>query len=91
DHANGPGGHSICRHASHFEEESSLSAAVMEVPRDQPQKSRITIALGKPCHAWRSPAGQVSFRMDSPREEISEGFYSGETWKTFYTEEPNTA
>ncbi|HJM42476.1 MAG TPA: C45 family peptidase, partial [Nitrospinota bacterium] len=29
DHANGPGGHSICRHASHFEEESSLSAAVM--------------------------------------------------------------
>ncbi|MFQ5913875.1 MAG: C45 family autoproteolytic acyltransferase/hydrolase [Nitrospinota bacterium] len=91
DHANGPGAHSICRHARRFEEESSLSAAVMEVPRDQPQRSRITIALGKPCHAWRSHAGQVSFQMDSPREEIPEGFHSGETWKTFYTEEPNTA
>lgn len=91
DHANGPGANSICRHGSHFEEESSLSAAIMEVPRDHPERSRVNIALGKPCHAWRSPAGHVSLRMDSPQEQIPQGFLSGDTWKAFYTEEPNMA
>jgi len=89
DHANGPGPNSICRHGTHFSEETSLSAAVMEINESEPEKSKISIALGKPCHAWRSKEAHITLSMQMGPEDIPEGFKNGEIWKKFYTEEPN--
>ncbi len=88
DHGNGPGPNSICRHGSHFSEEISLAAMVMEVNGKEPEKSRFGICLGKPCHAWRDPAGHVIGNMGCRRQEIAEGFFNGEVFKKFYVEEP---
>ncbi len=88
DHANGPGPNSVCRHGSQFTEEISLSAMVMEVNGKEPEKSRFGICLGKPCHAWRDPAGHVVGNMSCRRQEIPEGFFNGEVFKKFYVEEP---
>ena len=89
DHANGPGPNSICRHGTHFSEETSLSAAVMEINKENPEKSKISIALGKPCHAWRDKRAHISLSMEVKPEDIPEGFKNGEIWKEFYTEEAN--
>jgi hypothetical protein len=88
DHANGPGPNSICRHGSHYREETSLGAAVIEIERSDPKKSRIVMSLGKPCRAWRDPAGRVSLTMDRLSEAIPAGFTDGGAWKRFYSEEP---
>ncbi|MFQ5851761.1 MAG: C45 family autoproteolytic acyltransferase/hydrolase [Candidatus Binatia bacterium] len=87
DHANGPGPNSICRHGRHFSEEVSLSAAVMEIDRENPRRSRISFALGKPCHAWRDQKGHVDLDMDMDTSSIPTDFSSGEAWKEFYLEE----
>lgn len=88
DHANGPGPNSICRHGTHFAEETSLSAAVMEINGKNPEKSKIAIALGKPCHAWRAKEARITLDMTMGLKDISEGLKDGETWKKYYTEEP---
>lgn len=88
DHANGPGPNSICRHGSHYREETSLGAAVIEIDRQAPEKSTIIIALGKPCHAWRNPEGYIKLAMDSDPAEVPTGFFDGNVWKKFYSEEP---
>jgi len=89
DHANGPGPNSICRHGAHFSEETSLSSAVMEINGKEPDKSRIAIALGKPCHAWRAKEAHFTCHMTIGPEDLQEGVRNGEIWKKFYTEEPN--
>ncbi|MFQ5912767.1 MAG: C45 family autoproteolytic acyltransferase/hydrolase [Nitrospinota bacterium] len=91
DHANGPGPNSICRHGKTPEEETSLSAMVMELEPERPKKSLVTIAMGKPCHAWRDPEGHVTLSMDCKPEEIPQPFLNGEVWKRLYTEEPRAA
>ena len=88
DHVNGPGPNSICRHGNHFLDETSLSSAVMEINEDNPEKSKIFIALGKPCHAWRDKRANLSFTMDMDFSSIPNNFKNGEIWKEFYTEEP---
>ncbi len=88
DHGNGPGPNSICRHGTHYSEETSLGAAVIEIDREDPLKSRIVMSLGKPCHAWRDPAGQLSLTMDSLDGSLPAGFTDGGVWKQFYSEEP---
>lgn len=88
DHANGPGPNSICRHGNHFSEETSLSSMVMEINGKEPQKSRIAIALGKPCHSWASKDGHIIADMTIRSEDIPEGLRNGEIWKKYYTEEP---
>jgi len=91
DHANGPGPNSICRHGTDFHEEVSLSAMVMELNGKEPEKSRFGICLGKPCHAWRDPAGHVFGDLTMRREDIPAGFFDGEVFKKFYQEEPRFA
>jgi hypothetical protein len=88
DHANGPGPNSICRHGTHFSEETSLSASVIEINGKNPEKSKIAIALGKPCHAWRAKEAHITLDMAMGVKDIPEGLLNGETWKKFYTEEP---
>lgn len=91
DHAHGPGPNSICRHGTDFTEEVSLSAMVMELNGKEPQKSRFGICLGKPCHAWRDPAGHVFGDLAMRREDIPAGFFDGEVFKRFYQEDPRLA
>jgi hypothetical protein len=91
DHANGPGPNSICRYGTTPEEETSLSAMVMEINPEEPAKSVVSICLGKPSYAWRDPAGNVTLSMDSKSENIPADFLNGEVWKKFYTEEPYAA
>lgn len=88
DHVNGPGPNSICRHGNHFSEETSLSSAVMEINREKPEKSKIALALGKPCHAWRAREAHIALDMTMGSEDIPEGLRHGQIWKKFYTEEP---
>ena len=88
DHANGPSQNSICRHGNHYREETSLGAAVIEIDREAPEKSTISMALGKPCHAWRSPDGYITMSVDANASEIPTGFFDGGIWKKFYSEEP---
>jgi len=89
DHANGPGPNSICRHGTHFSEETSLSSMVMEINGKAPLKSRIAISLGKPCHAWVSKEAHIIGDMTMGEKDIPEGLRNGEVWKKYYTEEPN--
>jgi isopenicillin-N N-acyltransferase like protein len=88
DHYNGPSQNSICRHGTHYSEETSLGAAVIEIDHEQPQKSRIIMSLGKPCHAWRDPAGRLTLTMDAVDGNLPPGFTDGGVWKQFYSEEP---
>lgn len=88
DHENGPGPCSVCRHDSRVEEETSLSAAVMEINKEHPEQSVIRIALGKPCHAWREPDGHIAISMNFADGDIPEAFLSGEVFKKYYVETP---
>ncbi|HWP34012.1 MAG TPA: C45 family autoproteolytic acyltransferase/hydrolase, partial [Thermodesulfobacteriota bacterium] len=88
DHENGPGPNSICRHGTHYTEETSMAAMVAEIDGDDPLRSRVAVALGKPCHAWRHPEGHLVVRLDVRPEALPAGFLTGETWKRFWTEEP---
>jgi hypothetical protein len=88
DHTNGPGPNSICRHGAHYREETTQSAQVAEIDAASPKKSRVFLALGKPCWAWRDPGGHLTLTMEFRAEDIPEGFRSGEIWRRFWTEEP---
>lgn len=88
DHANGPGPNSICRHGTHFSEETSQSALVAELDPEHPERSRVAIALGKPCHAWRHADGRIEVTPVGRPEDIPARFRTGETWKTYWTEAP---
>jgi hypothetical protein len=44
--------------------------------------------MGKPCHAWRHADGNYEGRVER-LEQVPPGFASGETWKRFWSEEPN--
>lgn len=87
DHENGPGPNSICRHSRHYQDETSLSTAVMEINAAQPERSRIHIALGKPCVAWREPQSRLTLEMTTEPEDIPAGFVDGSVFKKFYAEE----
>ncbi len=91
DHANGPGLNSICRHSPNFKDETSQSAQVAEIDAADPAKTRVWLALGKPCWAWREPGGSMAIDMQFKVDDIPEGFRSGDVWKKYWTEEPNTA
>ena len=91
DHENGPGLNSICRHHNDFAQETSLSAMVMELDKNRPSDSKIRICLGKPCHAWNNPAGNISFTMSTKFEDIPEIYKNGSAWKQFYSETPYLA
>ena len=87
DHVNGPGQNSICRHGSHYREETSLGAAVIEINGTAPEESVISICLGKPCHAWRDSNGYATISFDQ-LDTIPSGFSDGSVWNEFYSEEP---
>ena len=87
DHANGPGPNSICRHGTHFEEETSQSSMVIELDGENLGRTRFWIAMGKPCHAWRHADGNYEGRVER-LEKVPLGFVNGETWKRFWSEEP---
>jgi hypothetical protein len=78
---------SICRHGQHFSEEVSLSAATMEIGHENPRQSKISFALGKPCHAWRDQKGHIDMDMSMDSSSIPADSTSGEAWKKFYKEE----
>lgn len=88
DHVNGPGPNSICRHSPDFREETSLSAAVMEIDRANPRDSVIHVCLGKPCHAWKAEKGHIILDFDSMEKGIPEEFLNGNVFKQFYNETP---
>ncbi|MBI2304823.1 MAG: hypothetical protein HYU86_08790 [Chloroflexi bacterium] len=88
DHVNGPSLNSICRHGQDPAEEVSLASGVMEIDSQHPERSRISLALGKPCHAWREMDGHVSLDMTFDPRQIPEPFATGEVWKKLYIEEP---
>lgn len=88
DHTNGPGPNSICRHGKHYEEETSQSSMIVELEPGNPTQTRFWIAMGKPCHAWQQAEGNFAGRMDQ-LERVPQGFLNGETWKRFWSEEPN--
>src|SRR5262249_15288121 len=87
DQENGPGPKSICLHGQQFEEETSQSAMVDELDKDNPRQTRFWIAMGKPCHAWPHPEGSFEGQMDQ-MTVVPQGFLNGETWKRFWSEEP---
>ena len=89
DHANGPGLNSICRHSPDVKDETSQSAQVAEIDASDPTKSRVWLALGKPCWAWREAGGSITVDMQFKSGDIPEGFKNGEVWRTYWTEEPN--
>lgn len=88
DHGNSPGPNSICRHGKHYEEETSQSAMIVELNKQNSRQTRFWIAMGKPCHAWQHKDGNFEGSMDQ-LDRVPQGFVNGETWKRFWHEEPN--
>ncbi len=88
DHRNGPGDNSICRHNKEVEEGVTVSAAIMEIERDNPAKSKISIALGTPCQAWNNEAGNITIQMDEDFGSIPQAFLDGSAFKQFIRPEP---
>jgi hypothetical protein len=87
DHVNGPSLNSLCRHSSDYRDETSLSAMVVVLDGEDPARSEIAIALGKPCLAWNDPEGVLSMTMGDPADSIPERFLSGDTWRRLYVED----
>jgi len=92
DHRNGPGLESICRHQENdYTDETSLSAAVFDIDGEDPGATDIYIALGKPCHAWRSEEGDgwLHLTADATEADVPDAALSGAAWLDHYTEEPH--
>jgi len=92
DHANGPGDASICRHQTDdYTDAASLSAAVFAIDGERPAHSELYLALGKPCHAWRSPEGDgwLRLRPTATADDIPDRFLTGEAWIENYAESAN--
>lgn len=83
DHQNGPGSNSICRHSKDPAEPVTVSSAIMEINRQDPSESVISVALGTPCRAWRSSSGNFSFKMNDDIGKIPKGFMDGSVYKEF--------
>lgn len=81
DHKNGPGENSICRHSEDPNESVTVSAAIMEIDKKNPRKSRINIALGTPCQAWNKVGGSMVFTIDEDITSISQRFLDGSAYK----------
>jgi hypothetical protein len=60
----------------------------MEINAEKPERSKIAVALGKPCHSWRAQEAHITLDMTMGPEDIPEGLRDGQTWRKFYTEEP---
>jgi hypothetical protein len=88
DHAHGPGESSICRHGADYHEETSLGAGVIEIDPQRPERSRIALALGKPCHAWRSAESHIDLTADAEPGDIPAAFLDGTAWRAAYSELP---
>lgn len=87
DHINGPR-NSICSHSHNPEDSVTVSAAIMEIDHQSPQKSRISIALGSPCWAWRSENSNFTFQMDNDTDLIPAEYISGASFADNYKAEP---
>jgi hypothetical protein len=90
DHTNGPGLESICRHQEHgYTDETSLSAAVFDIDGDDPAESDVYIALGKPCHAWRTDEGDgwLHIQAGATEADVPDRFLTGEAWLEHYSED----
>lgn len=91
DHTNGPGLESICRHEENgYTDETSLSAAIFDIDGDDPENTDVYIALGKPCHAWRTDEGEgwIKIKAGADEDDVPDAFLNGEAWLDHYTEEP---
>jgi hypothetical protein len=88
DHVNGPSLESVCRHAADYREETSLGAGVVEIDPDRPGASRIALALGKPCHAWRNPGSRIDLTADAKATDVPAAFLDGSAWRLSYSEQP---
>ncbi|MBF4692126.1 C45 family autoproteolytic acyltransferase/hydolase [Fusibacter ferrireducens] len=87
DHYYGPGTNGICRHTEGLNS-STLSAAIMEIDKQDPLESKIHIALGKPCNAWRHEDGHVTISMRDKVSDIPKAFLSGEAFKKYFMADP---
>lgn len=87
DHHDGYGSTGICRHTANLES-STLASAIMEINGCSPEKSKIHIALGKPCNAWRMEDGHITISMDMKREEIPIEFLQGIPFNKYCLSEP---
>ena len=83
DHKNGPSENSICRHSENIQESVTVSATIMEIDRESPLESTISIALGSPCWAWSKEDGNIIFRMDQDIEIIPKPFLDGSVYKEY--------
>ncbi len=88
DHNNGPRANSICLHSNNPVESVTVSASIMEMNSENPEKSKISIALGSPCWAWQNKAGNFTFQMDEGIETVPKKFLDGITYKEFIKSEP---
>ncbi|WP_435348607.1 C45 family autoproteolytic acyltransferase/hydolase [Haloarchaeobius sp. HRN-SO-5] len=91
DHENGPGLNSICRHEEHgYTDETSLSAIIVDIDGDDPEESDVYMALGKPCHAWRTDEGDgwLHVTAAATEDDVPDRFLTGEAWLEHYTEDP---
>ncbi len=84
DHKNGPGENSICRHSKDPEKSVTVSAAIMEIDKANPQKSKISIALGTPCQAWGEEGGSITIRLDEDVEAIPQRFLDNTAFTEYF-------
>jgi hypothetical protein len=87
DHVNGPGLNALCRHDQDSRSETSLAAGVVIIDPAGGEKTRIHVALGKPCVAWNTPEGHLTATFEDEPESVHQSFYNGAAWKAMYTEE----
>jgi len=88
DHKNGPGTNSICRHSRDPKEAITVSASVMELDSEYPERSKISVALGSPCWAWRNSNGNFTFQMNDDIGRIPKNFFDGSAFLEYFKEEP---
>ncbi|UTF54774.1 C45 family autoproteolytic acyltransferase/hydolase [Natronosalvus rutilus] len=97
DHENGPGGRSICVHpdetdtttgVDHTDDDNSAtcSSVLWHLDPSEPAESRLYIALGTPCTAWRTEAreGWICLSPTDGIDDVPESFLNGEAWLEHY-------
>ena len=88
DHKNGPESNSICRHDKNQKESPTVSAAIMEIDRQYPEKSKISFALGSPCWAWNHDDGNFTYQMDEDPKRVPKQFFDDTVFKKYIQPEP---
>ena len=86
DHDGGRNLNSICRHSDDYRDETSLGAGVVEINPDRPGSSRIALALGKPCRAWRSEENRIELTADARIDDVPTSFLDGSAFRASYGE-----